>query len=338
MNTSYTSNLVNRSSNGAAFSENKDRVFRASKQMLGSYGTTRVRSTSLDEFCTSHPYGFIIPKHTSPEFNIEDSVELGRDVDKDSKDLSDPILSMSGRVARAADKDKTECRKRWATLYDKGLHYRRSNSFSNADAQSLIDEASSLQSYSGSTGDDLGDKVKIFLGELAKDIMVTREWIAESRDRLFNCKSSDIFDVRSIINKGKNLRIIPVDEIEILQKIADDVESLSVNARKMLKRSSTKPTIQVINDWVKMASTSCICIPEYSDMLGLYNNCQQLCEKVNYLLLLSDVCASCKTRLVPNLLTCLFIKLHVLHEVIVVERKMFLRVKPDLIFRRLKLF
>jgi hypothetical protein len=301
VHTSSAANLVDRSSNGTAFYDNKDRVFRASKQMLGSYGSLRPRSSSLDDSAnasfTSHAYGFVVPRQQAVTESNESSMKVDMEVkDKESKDPSDIVYSNSGRTARAVDKDKSEFKKRWNTLYDKGQQLRRSNSFPLVDAQAMIDEASSLQPYTGSPGDDLGDKLKVFLGELSKDIMETREWIAEMRDRLYAKKVASSLDLRKLIAEGKALRIQPIEEIAVLQQNVDDVETLSSTAKKILKRSSAKPTMQMINDWMRRAAITSVSASEFSDMEALSNSCQLLCDRVNHLIILSGVCTSSKLR------------------------------------------
>lgn len=206
------------------------------------------------------------------------------------------VLSVSGRGVRTGDKDKQEIRKKWNNLYEKGMNLRRTF-FPLQDAQEMLDEAYTLPPYVNLAGDDLGDRLKLFLGELLKDVMTSRNWVASLRDAVFS-RNMTLQSINKLMDSASQLRVTP-KEVQQFQEFLDEAKDLSHVGQKYLN-SKKKIELSDLSDLLRRIHMLPIIIPETKDLEKLYDESNSLSEKINQLIITSEVVAHIKPRSVDS--------------------------------------
>lgn len=223
MTSKLISNAIERYPTGSVFNETKEKFLKAKHRFIGSFDSSSKTLNDVDSSfddnnnscSTPHSYSmqnfprnvgdFLSPGNKIEQLAVIDQVSKVVDDDNQDDQEEEAIVGLaSGRMARTGDKEKQELKKRWSSLYDRGLALRKAIALSHnasgnnsptrnllVEVQRLLDEASTMPLYVNyqSTLDDFADRIKLMLGDFVKDIVASRNWIAKLRDKLYKSKN-----------------------------------------------------------------------------------------------------------------------------------------------------
>jgi len=165
---------------------------------------------------------------------------LARDCEEDEEE--DERKPGQGR----GQKDKSETKKRWqqvlrecCTLLQRKLEnpsekpaagIRKAQRGSTTAAENLLGEAAQLGPFYDSPGDDFAEQLRVILGELIRQVVTAREWVAELRDMLspLSCyhgtrrrkQRPHLYDLCCHLKKCDGLQLIPPEEYSLKNTIA----------------------------------------------------------------------------------------------------------------------
>ena len=260
------SELINKQPIAALFQDVKEKMFRsgAAKPMLGAFVdessdavTTKdnafiVASSkrSKDSKYTNYfdfafPYEYAITKKAG-------GVDASSYADED--DDARPDRGASGR----GHKDKNETKKRWqhilkesCTLLQRKIEnpsekpaagIRRVLRGSTTAAEELLLEASQLGAFYDSPGDDFAEQLRVILGELIKQVISSREWVAELRDLMqpTTCYHGtrrrrprpQLGDLLSQLKKADSLQLVPPEEASLKNTISQ-IQAMNRSAKQL---------------------------------------------------------------------------------------------------------
>jgi len=143
------------------------------------------------------------------------------------------------------NKDKNETKKRWqsilkesCTLLQRKLEnpsekpaagIRKAQRGSTTAVEELLNEAAQLGPFYDSPGDDFAEQLRVILGELIKQMVVSREWVADLRDMLspLSCyhgtrrrrSRPHLHDLCAHLKKCDNLQLVPPEELSLKNTI-----------------------------------------------------------------------------------------------------------------------